>query len=188
MKFRTRCAYLAAGETVILSHPPLPLAGVSVGIEKGCQESDSPADGCSHPGARKSPSIWAPCAFCHRPTPFYRRPTPIYRTFTASQRYRTDEADEPSKATQLDHGGLTHSPSRVGHSAELWKKVTPPELRALPEPGGSVRSYWKGLLHPGRRLGPGSRTGSAGCSGPRRTRLPVQPERRALSYNPLNNN
>ena len=28
---------IAVGETVILLHPPLPLAGVSIGMERGCQ-------------------------------------------------------------------------------------------------------------------------------------------------------
>ena len=28
---------LAVGETVILLHPPLPLLGVSIGMERGCQ-------------------------------------------------------------------------------------------------------------------------------------------------------
>ena len=38
-------ALLAVGETVILLHPPLPLVGVSIGMERGCQQNDSPADG-----------------------------------------------------------------------------------------------------------------------------------------------
>ena len=36
---------LAVGETVILLHPPLPLLGVSIGMERGCQQNDSIADG-----------------------------------------------------------------------------------------------------------------------------------------------
>ena len=36
---------LAVGETVILLHPPLPLEGVSMWMEKGCQQNDSLADG-----------------------------------------------------------------------------------------------------------------------------------------------
>ena len=37
-------AALAVGETVILLHPPLPLAGVSTGMERRCQQSDGFAD------------------------------------------------------------------------------------------------------------------------------------------------
>ena len=36
---------VAVGETVILLHPPLILAGVSIGMEMGCQQNDSLADG-----------------------------------------------------------------------------------------------------------------------------------------------
>ena len=36
---------LAIGETVIVLHPPLPLVGVSIGMERGCQYNDSLADG-----------------------------------------------------------------------------------------------------------------------------------------------
>ena len=36
---------LAVGETVSLLHPPLPLVGVSMGIERGCQHNGSLADG-----------------------------------------------------------------------------------------------------------------------------------------------
>ena len=36
---------LAVGETVILLHPPLPLVGVSIGKNRGCQQNDSLADG-----------------------------------------------------------------------------------------------------------------------------------------------
>ena len=36
---------LAVGETVILLHPPLPLLGVSTGIQMGRQQSDSFVDG-----------------------------------------------------------------------------------------------------------------------------------------------
>ena len=36
---------LAVGETVILLHPPLPLVGVSIWMERGCQSNDSLADG-----------------------------------------------------------------------------------------------------------------------------------------------
>ena len=36
---------LAVGETVILLHPPLPQTGVSIGIERGCQQNDSLANG-----------------------------------------------------------------------------------------------------------------------------------------------
>ena len=32
---------VAAGETVILLHPPLPLAGASIAMERGCQTNDS---------------------------------------------------------------------------------------------------------------------------------------------------
>ena len=38
-------AGLAIGEIVILLHPPLPLAGVSIRMERGCQRNDSLADG-----------------------------------------------------------------------------------------------------------------------------------------------
>ena len=38
-------ARLAVGETVILLHPPLRLAGVSTGMERGCQQNGSLADG-----------------------------------------------------------------------------------------------------------------------------------------------
>ena len=33
--------HLAVDETVILLHPPLPLVGVSIGMERGCQQNDS---------------------------------------------------------------------------------------------------------------------------------------------------
>ena len=36
-----RAAVLAVGETVILPHPPLPLACVSMSVGKGCQQNDS---------------------------------------------------------------------------------------------------------------------------------------------------
>ena len=35
----------AVGETVTLPHPPLPAAGVSIGMERGCHQNDSLADG-----------------------------------------------------------------------------------------------------------------------------------------------
>ena len=35
----------AVGEIVILLHPPLPLVGVSIVMERECQQSDSLADG-----------------------------------------------------------------------------------------------------------------------------------------------
>ena len=38
---------LAVGETVILLHPPLPSAGVSVETTRECQQDDSLADGYS---------------------------------------------------------------------------------------------------------------------------------------------
>ena len=38
-------SHLAVGETVTLLHPPLPLAGVSIRMERGCQQNDSLADG-----------------------------------------------------------------------------------------------------------------------------------------------
>ena len=38
-------ARLAIGEVVVLLHLPLPLAGVSIGMERGCQQNDSLADG-----------------------------------------------------------------------------------------------------------------------------------------------
>ena len=39
-------ALVAVGETVILLHPPVPLSGVSMGINRGCRQNDrSLADG-----------------------------------------------------------------------------------------------------------------------------------------------
>ena len=38
-------AMLAVGETVILLHPPLPLVGVSTGINRGCHQNDSLVNG-----------------------------------------------------------------------------------------------------------------------------------------------
>ena len=38
---------VAAGESAILLHPPLPSAGVSIGMERGCQQNDSLAVGAS---------------------------------------------------------------------------------------------------------------------------------------------
>ena len=35
----------AVGETIILLHLPLPSVGVSIGVERGCQQNDSLADG-----------------------------------------------------------------------------------------------------------------------------------------------
>ena len=43
---------LAVGETVILLHPPLPLVGVSIGVERGCQQNDSLADGWTGRGRK----------------------------------------------------------------------------------------------------------------------------------------
>ena len=40
---------LAVGEIVILLHPPLPLVGVSIWTERGCQQNDSLADGYTRP-------------------------------------------------------------------------------------------------------------------------------------------
>ena len=39
-------AHGAVGETVILLRPPLPLAGVSIAMERDRQQSDSLANGC----------------------------------------------------------------------------------------------------------------------------------------------
>ena len=36
---------IVVGETVILLHPPLPVAGVSIGMERECQQNDSIANG-----------------------------------------------------------------------------------------------------------------------------------------------
>ena len=47
---------LAVGETVILLHSPLPLVGVSIVMERGCQQNDSVADGWSSPCRRCSRS------------------------------------------------------------------------------------------------------------------------------------
>ena len=38
-------AVLAIGETVILLHPPVPSVGVSIRMERGCQQNDSLSDG-----------------------------------------------------------------------------------------------------------------------------------------------
>ena len=35
-------AAIAVGEAAFLLHPPLPLSGISTGIERGCQQNDSP--------------------------------------------------------------------------------------------------------------------------------------------------
>ena len=40
--------HLAVGETVILLHLPLPVAGVSIVMERGRQQNDSLADGYGH--------------------------------------------------------------------------------------------------------------------------------------------
>ena len=45
LPFYARLAFQAVGETVILLHPPLPLAGVSIRMERGRQQNDSLADG-----------------------------------------------------------------------------------------------------------------------------------------------
>ena len=37
----TEEAVAAVDETVILLHPPLPLAGVSIGMDRRCQQNDS---------------------------------------------------------------------------------------------------------------------------------------------------
>ena len=43
-------SHLAVGESsVILLHPLLPLAGVSIVMERGCQQNDSLADGYANP-------------------------------------------------------------------------------------------------------------------------------------------
>ena len=38
---------LAVSETAVLLHPPLPSAGVSIGMKRGCHQNDSLADGYS---------------------------------------------------------------------------------------------------------------------------------------------
>ena len=45
---------LAVGETVILLQPPLPLLGVSIAMERGCQQNDSLADGYTRSVFRSS--------------------------------------------------------------------------------------------------------------------------------------
>ena len=40
-----RSMQVAVGEAVFLLHPPLPFAGVSIGMERECRQSDSLADG-----------------------------------------------------------------------------------------------------------------------------------------------
>ena len=42
---QTRTAAIAVGETVILLHPPLPLVGVPIGMERERQQNDSLANG-----------------------------------------------------------------------------------------------------------------------------------------------
>ena len=49
-------ALIAVGETVILLHPPLPLVGVSIVVERGCQQNDSLADGQALAVLRSLPS------------------------------------------------------------------------------------------------------------------------------------
>ena len=44
-----RAPACAVGEAVILLHPPLPLAGVSIETKRECQQNVSLADGCSSP-------------------------------------------------------------------------------------------------------------------------------------------
>ena len=46
---RSRASDLAVDETVILLHPPLPLAGVSIVMERGCQQNDSLVRGYFRP-------------------------------------------------------------------------------------------------------------------------------------------
>ena len=41
---------VAVGETAILLHSPLPVVGVSIAMERGCQQNDSLADGCCWKG------------------------------------------------------------------------------------------------------------------------------------------
>ena len=45
---RARLANLDVGETAILLHPPLHLVGVSIAMERGCQQNGGLADGCAH--------------------------------------------------------------------------------------------------------------------------------------------
>ena len=52
---------LATGGTVILLHPPLSSAAVSIGMEREGQPNDSLADGCHHRhNARLGPAEVAP--------------------------------------------------------------------------------------------------------------------------------
>ena len=57
---------LAVGETVILLPPPLPLVGVSMVMERGCQQNDSLADGepdqCRAERINRRPIVWDACA------------------------------------------------------------------------------------------------------------------------------
>ena len=46
---------LAVDKTVILLHPPLPLVGVSMRMERGCQQNDSLADGYGRQLGRVKP-------------------------------------------------------------------------------------------------------------------------------------
>ena len=49
---KARSRLNAPDETVILLQPPLPLVGGSIGIERGCQQTDSFVRG--YPGLRRS--------------------------------------------------------------------------------------------------------------------------------------
>ena len=55
-----RC--LAAGETVILLQPSLHLVGVSIVMERGCQQNDSLADGYRCPRGRRPHGPTRACA------------------------------------------------------------------------------------------------------------------------------
>ena len=52
--FDVAAGHLAVGETVILLHPPLPLVGVSIVMERERQQNDSLANGYGHPHAESS--------------------------------------------------------------------------------------------------------------------------------------
>ena len=58
---------LVVGETVILLHPPVPLIGVSIRMERGCQQENSLADGlCDRPAARRRRVVILAHVLVHR--------------------------------------------------------------------------------------------------------------------------
>ena len=75
---------LETGETVILLRPPLPLQGDSIQMERGCQQSDSLADGYPSPIAA---ILDTSCMEARRPpnTTFWRiSPIPMVYAYPRS--------------------------------------------------------------------------------------------------------